>query len=115
MRVNFLTYGSLETRRNGAHRIGEVWATMLWDIYWNLVTKHGFSKNLYDASQSEGNIVAMKIIMGGLTLQPCNPTFLGARDAIIAADKLHYNGAHKCEIYKGFGSVASALGPPASA
>ncbi|KAH9254380.1 hypothetical protein BASA81_007663 [Batrachochytrium salamandrivorans] len=85
---------------------------MLWDIYWNLVTKHGFSKNLYDASQSEGSIVAMKIIMGGLTLQPCNPTFLGARDAIITADKLHYNGAHKCEIYKGFASVASALGPP---
>ncbi|KAH6599641.1 hypothetical protein BASA50_002838 [Batrachochytrium salamandrivorans] len=110
MRVNFLTYGSLETRRNGAHHIGEVWATMLWDIYWNLVTKHGFSKNLYDASQSEGSIVAMKIIMGGLTLQPCNPTFLGARDAIIAADKLHYNGAHKCEIYKGFARRGLGLG-----
>ncbi|KAH6587637.1 hypothetical protein BASA50_011241 [Batrachochytrium salamandrivorans] len=110
MRVNFLTYGSLETRRNRAHRIGEVWATMLWDIYWNLVTKHGFSKNLYDASQSEGNIVAMKIIIGGMTLQSCNPTFLGARDAIIAADKLHYNGAHKCEIYKGFGNRGLGLG-----
>ncbi|KAH9267684.1 hypothetical protein BASA84_000576 [Batrachochytrium salamandrivorans] len=110
MRVNFLTYGSLETRRNGAHHIGEVWATMLWEVYWNLVTKHGFSKNLYDASQSEGNIVAMKIIMGGLTLQPCNPTFLGARDAIIAADKLHYNGAHKCEILQGFAKRGLGLG-----
>ncbi|KAH9255903.1 hypothetical protein BASA81_006081 [Batrachochytrium salamandrivorans] len=81
MRVNSLTYGSLETRRREVHRIGEVWATMLWDVYWNLVTKHGFSKNLYDASQSEGNIVAMKIIIGGM-----------------------------CEIYKGFGNRGLGLG-----
>ncbi|KAH9274848.1 hypothetical protein BASA83_002558 [Batrachochytrium salamandrivorans] len=41
---------------------------------------------------SAGNVVAMKIFIGGLTLQPCNPGLLGARNAIIDADKLHYNG-----------------------
>ncbi|KAH6565667.1 hypothetical protein BASA60_009860 [Batrachochytrium salamandrivorans] len=79
-----------------------VWASMLWEVYWNLVSKHGFSTNLYTPDQSAGNIVAMKIIIGAMMLQPCNPTFLSARDAIVAADALHYQGANKCEILKGF-------------
>ncbi|KAJ1341785.1 hypothetical protein BSLG_010705 [Batrachochytrium salamandrivorans] len=93
------------------HAIGEVWAIMLWEVYWNLVTKHGFAKNLYKAEQSEGNIVTMKIIIGGMMIQQCNPTFLAARDAIISADKLHYQGANKCEIYKGFSKRGLGLGP----
>ncbi|KAH6590310.1 hypothetical protein BASA61_005349 [Batrachochytrium salamandrivorans] len=83
---------------------------MLWEVYWNLVAKHRFSTNLYDTKQSAGNVVAMKIIMGGLMIQSCNPTLLGARDAIIAADKLHYKSAHKCEIYKGFARRGLGLG-----
>ncbi|KAJ1329951.1 hypothetical protein BSLG_010847 [Batrachochytrium salamandrivorans] len=50
---------------------------------WSLVAKRGFSANLHDASQSAGNVVAMKIILGGMMIQPCNPTFLSARNAII--------------------------------
>ncbi|KAH9271302.1 hypothetical protein BASA83_006391 [Batrachochytrium salamandrivorans] len=96
------TSGCLSTDEAGVHDVGEVWASMLWEVYWGLVTKHGFSTNLYDTKQSAGNIVTMKIIIGGLMLQSCNPTFLGARDAIIAADKLHYKSANKCEIYKAF-------------
>ncbi|KAH9265849.1 hypothetical protein BSLG_010785 [Batrachochytrium salamandrivorans] len=109
MTVNPLTYGSLRNRKQ-FHAIGEVWASLLWEVYWSLVTKHGFSANLYDANQSAGNIVAMKIIMTGLTLQSCNPTFLGARDAIITADVNHYQGANRCEIYKGFAKRGLGLG-----
>ncbi|KAH9246737.1 hypothetical protein BASA81_015701 [Batrachochytrium salamandrivorans] len=109
MKVNPLTYANLKTRFN-VHAIGSVWASMLWEVYWNLVAKHGFSKNLYDAKHSAGNIVAMKIIIGGMMLQSCNPILLGARDAIIAADKLHYKSAHKCEIYKGFAKRGLGLG-----
>ncbi|KAH9272728.1 hypothetical protein BASA83_004930 [Batrachochytrium salamandrivorans] len=107
--ANPLTYGDLATR-TGVHVVGEVWASLLWEVYWSLVTKHGFSEDLYDASQSAGNIVAMKIIMGGLMLQPCNPSFLGARDAIIDADVNHYKGANRCEIYKGFAKRGFGLG-----
>ncbi|KAJ1341858.1 hypothetical protein BSLG_010693 [Batrachochytrium salamandrivorans] len=109
MWYNPLKYSDLHTLGD-SHDIGEVWATMLWEVYWNLVTKHGFATNLHDANQSAGNIVALKIIMGGLTLQPCNPTFLGARDAILSADDFHYQGAHKCEIYKGFAKRGLGLG-----
>ncbi|KAJ1328658.1 hypothetical protein BSLG_010775 [Batrachochytrium salamandrivorans] len=101
MRVNPLTYSDLRTR-NGVHAIGEVWASMLWEVYWNLVAKRGFSANLHDASQSAGNVVAMKIILGGMMIQPCNPTFLSARDAIISADASYYNGANRCEIIRAF-------------
>ncbi|KAJ1329957.1 hypothetical protein BSLG_010834 [Batrachochytrium salamandrivorans] len=101
MKVNPWTYGDLKAL-DEVHDVGEVWASMLWEVYWGLVTKHGFSANLYDASQSAGNIVAMKIIMGGLMTQPCNPTFLSARDAIVAADASYYKGANKCEILKAF-------------
>ncbi|KAH6586623.1 hypothetical protein BASA61_006539 [Batrachochytrium salamandrivorans] len=101
IKVNPLTYSDLKTR-DEVHGIGEVWASLLWEVYWSLVAKYGFSSNLYDANQSAGNIVTMRIIMGGMVLQQCNPTFLSARDAIITADINHYKGANKCEILKAF-------------
>ncbi|KAH9273365.1 hypothetical protein BASA83_004367 [Batrachochytrium salamandrivorans] len=101
MKVNPWTYGDLKAL-DEVHDVGEVWASMLWEVYWSLVTKYGFSANLHDASQSAGNIVAMQNIIGGLMLQPCNPTFLSARDAIVAADASYYKGANKCEILKAF-------------
>ncbi|KAH6591700.1 hypothetical protein BASA50_008558 [Batrachochytrium salamandrivorans] len=101
MRINPLTYVDLRTRPR-VHAIGEVWASLLWEVYWSLVAKHGFSANLHDASQSAGNIVTMRIIIGGMMLQPCNPTFIEARNAIIAADASYYNGANKCDIIKAF-------------
>ncbi|KAH9249092.1 hypothetical protein BASA81_013211 [Batrachochytrium salamandrivorans] len=101
MKVNPWTYGDLKTL-DEVHDVGEVWASLLWEVYWSLVTKHGFSANLHDAKQSAGNIVAMQNIIGGLMTQPCNPTFLSARDAIVAADASYYKGANKCEILKAF-------------
>ncbi|KAH6573541.1 hypothetical protein BASA60_005969 [Batrachochytrium salamandrivorans] len=111
MKVNPLTYGDLRTR-DEVHDVGEVWASILWEVYWSLVTKHGFSEDLSDARQSAGNVVAMQNIIGGMMLQPCNPTFLSARDAVIAADAAHYNGANKCEIIKAF--AKRGLGPNAT-
>ncbi|KAH6596675.1 hypothetical protein BASA61_003369 [Batrachochytrium salamandrivorans] len=111
MKVNPLTYGDLQTR-DEVHDVGEVWASLLWEVYWNLVAKHGFSTNLNNAKQSAGNVVAMQTIIGGMMLQPCNPTFLSARDAIIAADAAHYKGANKCEILKAF--AKRGLGPNAT-
>ncbi|KAH6592387.1 hypothetical protein BASA61_004576 [Batrachochytrium salamandrivorans] len=61
-------------------------------------------------SQSAGNIVAMKIIMGGMMLQPCNPSFLGARDAIIDADVNRYQGAHSATSTRAFAKRGLGLG-----
>jgi hypothetical protein len=101
MKINPHVYSEL-TSLGEVHDIGEVWATMLFEMYWNLVKKLGFTPNWHDATAMKGNIVAMQVLIGGLALQPCNPTFIQARDAILSADVNYYKGAHKCEIWRAF-------------
>ncbi|KAH6578240.1 hypothetical protein BASA60_003724 [Batrachochytrium salamandrivorans] len=108
MTANPLTYADLQTR-SLAHDAGEVWASMLWEVYWNLVIKHGFSSNLYDASQSAGNIVTMKIIIGGMPLQPCAPTFFSARNAILDADASPLQGCPQVRYLQGICQAWSRL------
>ncbi|KAH9266316.1 hypothetical protein BASA83_010700 [Batrachochytrium salamandrivorans] len=108
------TYGGLRTRTT-TYAIGEVWASMLWEVYWNLVTKHGFATNLYDASQSAGNVVAMRIIIGGMTIHSCNPTLLGARDASLLLIIPTTRVPTSARSTRDLPSVALALGPPTPA
>lgn len=54
-------------KQNEVHNIGEIWASILFEVYWSLVDKFGFSENWLDASQTEGNIVAMQVLIGGVT------------------------------------------------
>ncbi|KAJ3319247.1 hypothetical protein HDV06_006575 [Boothiomyces sp. JEL0866] len=84
------------------HVVGTIWATMLYELYWNLVDKYGFTPNYHDPSQMKGNVMALRLLIGGLTMQPCNPTFVTARDAIIAADTAYYEGKNRCLIWKAF-------------
>ncbi|KAH9245402.1 extracellular metalloproteinase 9 [Batrachochytrium salamandrivorans] len=79
-----------------------------------LLSSTDFQANLYDASQSAGNIVTMKIIIGGMMLQSCNPTLISARNAILDADVNHYDGVNRCEIYKGFAKRGLGLGATGS-
>jgi Fungalysin metallopeptidase (M36) len=74
--INPLTYQSARTTGGEVHAMGEIWAVTLWDMYWNLVTAYGFEGNFYDATSSARNIVALQLVMDGLKLQPCSPTFL---------------------------------------
>ncbi|KAH6596287.1 hypothetical protein BASA50_005331 [Batrachochytrium salamandrivorans] len=101
MNVNPLTYKDAIGEKN-PYRLGEIWATMLWEVYWNFVEKYGFSANLHDATQSEGNIIFLQLFVGTLMIQPCDPTFDSACDAILAADDAYYGGIHKHLIIKGF-------------
>ncbi|KAH6602139.1 hypothetical protein BASA61_001419 [Batrachochytrium salamandrivorans] len=84
--------------RDTVHLIGEVWAAMLWEVYWNLVTKHGFSENLYDAIICR-HVVAMKIIIGGMMLSNATPNFFTLVKPSLMLIQ-HYGGANRCEIYK---------------
>ncbi|KAJ2999350.1 hypothetical protein HDV02_003131 [Globomyces sp. JEL0801] len=100
-KTNPLSFSTLNTL-DEVHDIGEVWATILNEVYWNLVDKHGFSSEWLDSNQKKGNIIMLKLLIGGLKLQPCNPTFINARDAILKADETYYKGENKCLIWKGF-------------
>ncbi|KAG5637554.1 hypothetical protein H0H81_004185 [Sphagnurus paluster] len=102
--TNPLRYSSIAAL-NEVHNIGEVWANMLHNVYAALVAKHGWSENARTNPEgTEGNIVYLHLFLDALALQPCNPTFVAARDAWIQADINRYNGENVCLIWKAFAS-----------
>ncbi|MEL6635242.1 MAG: M36 family metallopeptidase [Bacteroidota bacterium] len=108
MGVNPHTYAALDSVSR-PHGIGSVFAATLWDLYWNLVDEYGFSEDIYQGTA--GNNIAMQLVMDGLKLQPCDPSLIESRDAIIAADVANNDGANVCMIWqtfarRGFGFLA---------
>ncbi|KAJ7041644.1 Fungalysin metallopeptidase-domain-containing protein [Mycena alexandri] len=102
--INPYTYSSL-LDSGTVHGLGEVWANMLHNVLAALVGAHGFSKTARtDPSGTEGNVVFLHLFIDALALQPCQPDFLQARDAIIQADQNRYAGANKCVLWTAFAS-----------
>lgn len=80
---------------------------MLFEVYWNLVDKHGYEPDwinldLKSGKPIAGNKLALKLVVDGLKLQPCQPSFVDARDAILLADRVYTTGANYCDIYTAF-------------
>jgi extracellular elastinolytic metalloproteinase len=138
--VNPSTYKTLDKPGYwGVHAIGEVWAEMLWVVEQKLIKKHGFSDTLFppkplangtiplgdfyrNTSSSStaapgklvpkhGNTLTVQLVITGMKLQPCRPTFFTARNAIIAADRHLTGGENFCELWRGF--AERGLGPDA--
>ncbi|KAL0948150.1 hypothetical protein HGRIS_010766 [Hohenbuehelia grisea] len=102
--VNPLRYSTLQSR-NEVHDIGEVWANILHNVYAALVSAHGFSTTARtNPNGTEGNVVYLHLFLDALALQPCNPTFISARDAWIQADVNRYSGANRCTLWRAFAS-----------
>jgi extracellular elastinolytic metalloproteinase len=101
MSVNNYTYGNVSNPEISVpHGVGFIWATMLWDMTWNLIDEYGYDPDIYNGTG--GNNIALQLIIDGLKLQPCSPGFIDARDAILAADQLHNGGANQCYIWRAF-------------
>ncbi|RYZ83338.1 MAG: peptidase M36, partial [Proteobacteria bacterium] len=99
--VNPDTFGdSNTTSENYRYDVGEVWAAMLWDLTWAYIDKYGFDPNIY--SGTGGNNKVMRLVIDGMKLQPCNPGFVSARNAIIAADQATTGGQDFCMIWDVF-------------
>lgn len=104
---------------------------MLFVMTQDLIKVHGFSKTLFPPTNTSepndyytttleesvdalgkpkplvpkhGNTLAAQLIVNGLKLQPCRPSFFDARDAIIQADQLLTGGENACHIWKSFAS-----------
>jgi len=93
MALNNYTYAQLGTGTGQyyeTHDVGEVWATVLWDLNWQFIYKYGYNSNLY--APTGGNNIALKLVLDGCRMQVCNPGFLDGRDALLRADTT-YNGA----------------------
>lgn len=109
--VNNYTYAKTNTV-SGPHAIGFIWATMLWDLTWKYIEKYGYNSDVL-ASSTSGNAKVLQIVMDGLKLQSCNPSFIDGRDAILRADLVGNAGADKCMIWNTF--AKRGLGVNASA
>ncbi|GAB3713717.1 hypothetical protein GCM10027592_53160 [Spirosoma flavus] len=89
------------------HGIGSIWATMLWDMTWAIIMQDSYIEpNIYTTPSSvtamRGNLAALKLVNEGLRLQPCSPSFVQARDAILQADRLLFGGRYQCAIGQAF-------------
>ena len=82
------------------HFIGSIWASMLWDMTWNIIDLEGIDTDIYQGTG--GNNIALELVIAGMKLQPCSPGFVDGRDAILLADEILYGGAHRCAIWKAF-------------
>lgn len=90
---------------NEVHDSGETWASALWDMTVLLTQKYGFSPDLakgYTGTGSSGNQLAIQLVMDALKLQPANPSFKDARNAVLAADMNLTGGANQYEIWSAF-------------
>src|SRR5262245_17826402 len=75
---------------------------------WLLINKYGYDASLYTGWSTQpgpghaGNKLTLRLVMDALKLQPANPSFTQARDAIIAADNALNGGADLFEIWSAF-------------
>lgn len=98
--INDYTFNDINGNVSVPHGVGFVWATMLWEMTWDLIDEYGFDQDLYNGTG--GNNIAMQLVIDGLKLQGCNPGFIAGRDAILEADMLANGGANQCLIWGAF-------------
>lgn len=58
-----------------------------------------------------GSLTGQIAVIDCMRLQPCGPSMVAARNAILAADQTNNGGANRCEIWRGF--AAKGLGTAA--
>ncbi|KAM5435825.1 Extracellular metalloproteinase 4 [Microsporum ferrugineum] len=98
------------------HAIGTIWCTILNEVLWNLIERHGMGNvnkikpTFKDGVPTDGRNLAMKLVLDGMALQPCLPNFVQARDAIIDADMNLTKGANRCELWKAFAKRGLGVG-----
>ncbi|KAF8704538.1 Fungalysin metallopeptidase (M36), partial [Rhizoctonia solani] len=92
----------LTLQQHDSLRGAQLWAIIWHEITVALIQKHGFSTNLFDLTLIYGNTIILHLTIDTLISQPCNLTFINARDAIIQADANRYSGANKCILWNAF-------------
>lgn len=100
-----VTYGKVADTENFSipHGIGSIWATMLWDMTWEIILQDGvIVKDIWKTDSLLGNVAALKLVHEGLRLQPCSPSFVDARNAILLADIMFFDGRYRCSIDRAF-------------
>ena len=109
MAIQPFTYDSIKTGGwlNGTslalpHGLGHGWASVLWDLNWDLIDKYGFNPDLYGAWNSGGNNRALQYVTDGLKMQGCGPGLVVARGAIVASADELTDGDDTCTVWATF-------------
>ena len=102
---NPTTFGDIGYDVTGpeVHADGEIWTATLWDLRKALVARYGATK---------GADVAARLVTDGMPLTAPDPSFLDARDGILAADIDRFHGDNTDLIWTVFakrGAGASAV------
>lgn len=75
------------------HNAGEIWSTALWEARAQVIGQLG---------PEAGNQRMLQLVTDGMKLNPAAPTFLDARDSIIAADCAAFGGETELQLWAGF-------------
>ena len=100
MNISPYTYKDIISVSTAPHPVGQVWAAMIWDLYWAMSDKYGWEASFFNGEG--GNHKAIQLVLDGLKIQPCQPGFIDGRDAILAADRANNGGANECLIWEVF-------------
>lgn len=102
--VNPMTIG-LYNSNQAVHYAGTIWCTALWDMTWLLIGKYGMQSDIrtgFDPLNVRGNALALQLVTDAMKLQPANPSFAQARDALLQADVALTGGLNQTEIWQAF-------------
>ncbi len=97
--VNGTDYGDI-SGLSVPHGVGYGFATILWDMTWDLIDLEGYDSNQYTGTG--GNNIAMALVIEGLKNTANNPGFVSGRDGILQADQDLYGGQYNCLIWDAF-------------
>jgi hypothetical protein len=108
--LHYGEFGRIGDTGNNHASNGQIWNGALWELRQSMVALDPLN----------GLEQFHQLIVEALALTPCHPTFLDARDAILAADTLLYGSAHHRPIWnvfaaRGMGQTATTTGPNDSA
>jgi len=100
--------GLSPTSNGSPHAAGEMWASVLWDVYVRLL-------NTYDFTEAESRMA--DYLVAGYKMTPIAPTYTEARDAILAAMYASEPGDYvmALEAFARRGMGLGAVSPPRSA
>ncbi len=93
-----------------AHDRGYIWTSMLWELTWDLIDEYGYDPDIKNGTG--GNNKAMALVIEGLKMTECGGGFEDARNGILGADEMLYNGVNECLIWNAF--AKRGLGASAS-
>src|SRR5690606_2948567 len=68
--VNSFTYQDSRTQII-PHGVGFIWATIWWEVTWDMIDAYGFDPDIYNENGTAGNQVMLRLLTESLKLTPC--------------------------------------------